>query len=387
MGFPDPPKIFGLTESELIEIGLSKVATLSDGKLNDRSVVGALYHIVAAEAAQIAQYGSTINQIPANVIQQWLVMAGVRRLAAQRTIVPVTIALTQLFPDTKTIPVGFQASVGSIRFELTADVDIPPGVATSQGAEAFMQSIDSGSNSNISAGAQWTIITPLSFVASITNGDPVQYGAEIESEDALIDRAIRAIRGNSLVSDDDFEDAAVEFLGESSAALSIPLLGQDKATYEAGAVHVFILDAGGATPTQARMNAVQVELTKRSLLRLVYISPMDVVNVQVRVIADLRPGFDQQATADEIRSRLKAYLSPGNLTPGESLFVNEIEFQTRSVAGVGRVASVSLASGSDVPRRLDMQLAFRFSTARLSYCSVTLIQSSAEVYVKEFTTP
>lgn len=389
MPFPTPPPVTNLDQTSLIELGFSKIeqlsAGLSTGPLNDRSVVGALYWMIAASAAQIAVYGDAINQIPTNVIQQWLTMSGVRRIAQQRCIVPVTIALTERFAETKLIPVGFKASVGSIQFELTQDVEIPPGVASTEGVEVFMQSIEAGSANNISAGSSWTIVTGLSFVASISNGEPVQLGRELESEDDLIDRSIRAIRGRQLVNGDDFEQAAIEFLGEEATALCIPKLAQDKITPELGAVHLFVLSPGGSVPDTLTLNNLAVEMSKRAILQTVYTSALQITNVRVNVIADLSPGYNAETVADSINEQMNDYLRPGNLPPGQSILGNEMIFQCRLVAGIARVVSVSFVDADNVIRRTDLQLQTDFSVAKMTNLSVTLVRTGLAAYVKEYT--
>jgi uncharacterized phage protein gp47/JayE len=234
------------------------------------------------------------------------------------------------------IPINFQVSdlSGTLRFYTTGNLVIPAG-ATFGTITAIAEDI--GEKYNVSTGFIDQYSTPLTYLEYVTNITPATNGRSGETVSNLIERCAQIIRIRNPISALDFEQFAQLVMGEGSRCKAIGLLGINKLIDDPqpGTVHLFLLDSNGIPATPALISTVGAALQPRIMLgtRLL-ISPMEQWNIELELIALSDNSKTFETLSDQIESALKVFFSPVNLTPGESVLIEEVKFAIRSIGGL-----------------------------------------------------
>ncbi|MEA5447575.1 baseplate J/gp47 family protein [Leptolyngbya sp. CCNP1308] len=345
------PAIDDRSEEEIYAKAFDLVAFLSNGILNDRSAGEPLGVLLRAQAFAAAEFLFRCNKLPLALIVQFLSLAGVERSLGAKATASLTFTLTAPRSTPYTIPAGFEVvtSGSSKKFFTKSILVIPPGNLSGT-VDAEAEAL--GGDFNVPAYSLNRITQPLAFLGSVINVEPAQGGAEAEPIEDAINRGMREIRTQNLVSEFDFNEEAERLMGAGSKAKTIGLLGGDKVTTTPGAIHIFCLAPGGEPANIAVLNSVRNGLADRILLgTTLHVSSMDVEEVTVSVYAKISNDITADEVADSLWEAFQSYLEPSIQTPGETLFIEEVRHQLRFVAGVKLIDYILL---NDTPNNLDM---------------------------------
>jgi Baseplate J-like protein len=334
------PALDPRNEEMLARQAQTVVFNRSQGQLNDfsdHSPTAALIQGQAFAAAELLYYA---NKLPLALVLQLLELTGVQRNLGARSQVALTFTLTAPRSSTYTVPVGFEVrSRTGLAFQTDAELVIPPGVIS---GVVNATAVALGTAYNLPAFTITQLIQPLTFLAGVVNREPSQGGAPAEAVETAIARGLAQLRRRNLVSAPDFEEAAEEILGQKSTAKAIGLLNADKISYEPGVVHVFCLDNSGNPATAAQLSSVRQVLARRLMLGTrLYVSPMELVPIQVRLIGRLG-SESADAVADRLWAALQTYLSPQRWKTGGSLLLKEVEYELRLAGGLKYVEELLL---------------------------------------------
>jgi hypothetical protein len=345
------PLIDDRSEEAIFAKSFDLVSFLSGGKLNDRSDGEPLGVLLRAQAFASAEFLFRCNKLPLALIVQFLSLAGVERALGAKAVANLTFTLTAPRSTPYTIPAGFEVvtSGSSKKFFTKSILVIPPGNLSGT-VDAEAEAL--GGEYNIPAYSLNRITQPLAFLGSVINVEPAQGGAEAEPIEDAINRGMREIRTQNLVSEFDFEEEAERLMGAGSKAKTIGLLGGDKVTTTPGAIHVFCLAPGGEPANISVLNNVRNGLADRILLgTTLHVSSMEIQEVIVSVYAKITNDIPADTVADSLWEAFQNYLEPSNQSPGETLFIEEVRHQLRFVAGIKLIDYILLGG---LPNNLDM---------------------------------
>lgn len=226
-----------------------------------------------------------------------------------------------------------------------------------------------------------TLIQPLANIDSVTNVEPATGGTNAETDAEAIARGNKAIRRRGLVTAKDYEQAAEELLGTGSRAKAIPLLSGNRVSYEAGAVHLFLLNPGGGIPSDALVADIQSKLVDNVHIGTnLYVSPAQLKPVEAEIICVVFPRADYQALAESLWEAYKNYVNPLQIDLGEVLILNEVVFALRNVASIRRIEYLTL--NSDV-LNIPMPNNYTVPYAKSLYVQL-LMENGEQVYQGNF---
>jgi Baseplate J-like protein len=335
------PAIDDRSEEQIYRQSQNVVANRSQGALNDFSDSSPLGVLLRAQAFTSAEVLFRANQVSLAAVLKLLELAGVRRRLGSRAIAALTFSLTSPRASAFNIPKGFEIAdtSGAVIFATDELLTIPAGV--SSGTISATATVD-GALANLPAYTITQITQPLSFLASVVNLAAAQGGAAEESVEAAINRGLLALKNTPPVSAYDFEFAAEQLMGSGSKAKAIGLLGPDKVTQQAGAVHLFLLSSTGpANP--AVIGSVFSGLSDRIMLGTsLYVSPMGLLQATGRITARILPGFDANVVADSLWAAYQGYLAPTAFNPGDTLLIQELGYALRNVRGLDYIEGVEV---------------------------------------------
>ncbi|EQA35040.1 putative baseplate J-like protein [Leptospira inadai serovar Lyme str. 10] len=126
-------------------------------------------------------YSKYINLADGVQLDRIVAQGGISRLPARKSVVQVTVVGT----IGATVPPGFLVQTPQgIQFEV-----VTPAVLTSAaGVEFTFRSIDTGSQTNVPAGAITDIVTPAAGINSVSNSQPSLGGGPVETDAELRQR-------------------------------------------------------------------------------------------------------------------------------------------------------------------------------------------------------
>ncbi|HEY9736752.1 MAG TPA: baseplate J/gp47 family protein, partial [Trichocoleus sp.] len=304
--------------------------------------------------------------------------AGIQRILGTKAAATLTVTITQLLGSTFTLPAGYEVTdkAGLYTFRTDANLLITPGNIS---GTVTATAADVGPGFNVAAYSINRLSQPLAYLQSITNTEAASGGTAGETMEQTKARAFAAIRRRGLVSADDYEEETRALLGAGSVAKAIGNLAADATTIRRGSVHVFALNPNAASLNTAQITSLQAALQAKTHVAVaVYVSNVNLVLVEISVIAKLVPGSNPQTTADLINTRLMDYLTPGALPLGETLILKELEYQAR-LAGVDYVQSVAIAPVDEPLAATNLPLPYAYSAAQLNSLTVELVDGS-QVY-------
>lgn len=382
----ETPTIDPRNEVQIVDAALTRVFNASGGTLNDLSTSSVTRALIEGQAFAAAELLYYVNKLPLAVIIEFLKVAGITRRDGTAATATLTFSLTAAISSPVTIPAGFQVTdpSGDVSFLTDIQLIIPAGSV--EGTVTATAEIV-GSVSNLAAFTLTNITQPLSFLSGVINLEAAAGGTDAETQNQAIARGLEAIRLRNLVSASDYEAAARNALGVGSVAHAIGLLGQDKTSRQLGAVHLFILNANGTAPNTAQIQLVLDALTPRVQVGTsLYVSPLDVIDVDVDVVAKLREDANPTAVANALWAALQSFLNPAVYAVSQSVILKEVEYRLRLTSGVEFIQAATL-NGSTT--NLPMSLPYSVPSAHSIFCtlidqdgtSYQILKGAGEAYV------
>lgn len=328
------------------------------------------------------------NRLPRLATIAHLENAGIFRKAGSHATVEVEVTLTSVL-NTWTLSTGFVFKAeNGLRFQTTEQLTIQNGFQGTVAAIAF----DIGTAYNVAAYTitQWT--DARAYLKSATNPEPAAGGRDEETEESAMARGFTQLRDrNVLITVDDFTRFTQRILGDGAAVKVIGRLGADKLAYDSGTVHIFALNPDGTELTESQLTNLDTRMNNQlpvflqstpaiAIASRVYISSLQLYRLNVTVIAKLVPGDNPTARADAINMALTDYLRPGNLSPGATVLLKELEFQIRQ-QGVQSLQSVMVShydpeTDQTMTYTSDIPLPQQYSVSDLRGLDVVLVDAS-----------
>lgn len=351
----------------------------SNGLLNDFSEANPLDVLIRSQAYVGAELLHYVNGLPLALALRLLSLTGEVRQSGTKASCTVEFELIAPSAGLFLIPEGFEVSSSSLNSNLTyytiTDLLIPIGQTK---ASVIVEAKDVGSKYNAEIGQINRFTLPLSGLKSVVNIEKAT-GTDTETDDEIIDRAIKSIRRRAPISVIDFEEFAVETLGRGYAKC-IPTLSQDKNNEEPGSVHVFILDSSGNQPTIAQINQVQTQLdSQKHAGTKVYVSPLDLVDIDGFITAKLLDGYNPIEVSSVIWQEFQTFFNYQNFKAGESILINKVEFSIALIEGIEYVDVIEI-NGSN----LNQPLPNDWSFPKVLSLEVNLITAVGSIYKQYF---
>jgi len=348
MAFQDLiPVLDPRNEQQLADQAIAVVSNRSGGLLNDfsdHSPISALMQGFAFSAAELLYY---TNQLPYALVLKFLqTSTGITQSLGQKSTVLLTFTLSAPLTNSFQIPANFQI-LGSDNLSYFTDaiLMIPAGSSfgiVSATAENF------GIAYNRPAYTINRITQPIAFLASVLNIDDAQGGADAESNDSLISRALLSIRTRNLVSEYDFNNATEAILGLGSKAMTIGLLGADKISKQNGVVHIFALDISGAPVNSSQIAQISQGLVPRLMIGTqLLIDPMVILPADGVAIVHILERVDVALVSSDLWTAFKDFFNPSALTPGASVLIGELNFALRTVSGLSYIEELTVNGSFD----------------------------------------
>lgn len=335
------PVIDPRNEAELVEQAIAAVYNYSGGQLNDFSSGSALRVLLEGlcfAGAEILYYA---NKIIEALVVSYLSNYGVTRSLGTAAQAQLTFTLTAPLNSSVQLPAGttVQTQAGIV-FTTDAQLVFPPG-SVSGTVTATASTVGKATNAAANTIAQ--LIQPLSYIQSVTNLQPATGGSDEETQQQAIDRGLAQVRRRNLVSAADYEEYAVEVLGVGSVAHAIGNRSGDKVSEQIGSVHVFVLDANGNAPNAGDLSDLAQQLKPRTMLGTeVWTSAVELVPVDVRLVARLAIGEDAETVTDTLWAAMREYLAHDKFAMGQTLLLNEMEYALRQTAAIEHIQSLWL---------------------------------------------
>ncbi|KOP22826.1 hypothetical protein AMR41_29480 [Hapalosiphon sp. MRB220] len=349
-------------EATIVEQSQLRVYNASGGQLNDFTENSPVAALIQGQAFAASEFLYYVNQLPLALVIDFLKVTGVERSLGTKAKTTLTFTLTAPQQIPFTIPEGFEVvdSSGNYSFFIDATLQIPPGLVSGS-VTATAENV--GSAYNLAPYSINGATQPLTFLQSVVNTEPASGGTDEESIDSTVSRALTNLRLRNLVSADDYEQAAEQLMGEGSVAKAIGLLSQNKTQEELGAVHLFLLNANQEPVSQAQIAEIKNSLSSRIQLGTkLYISPMELVNVSIEIIAKLAPNIDPEEAIDDLWEAYQSYLNPSTYTVGQDLLLHEVEYQLRLTGVINNIQLISLnGEPSNIPILNDYSLPHPYS--------------------------
>jgi uncharacterized phage protein gp47/JayE len=342
---------------------LDRCYMASDRTLNDFSAASPIVALYEGHLFAILELLYYANRLPEALAVQFLKLAGIQRRLGKVATVNLTFTLTAPLGNPFYLSAGYMVSdvSNTYNFYTASDLIIPPGAIS---GEVTATAQEMGSAYNLAAYTITNLSETRAFLKSVVNLDAATGGLDEETFDEARSRGFVTLRRRGLISADDYEQEAMAILGAGSVAKAIGLLAADKITYEKGAVHIFCLNPDGTEPGDGQLLELRNALKTKAPIGIgVYTSAIDLVNLEVYIVAALLPGSNPETVASEIYASLDEYLTPGYLPLGETVKLKELEFVVRS-AGVAYVQSVSTHNTLEVSYT-DIPLPYSYSAAKL----------------------
>jgi uncharacterized phage protein gp47/JayE len=356
------------TAKELLDASIQKAIAVSGGRLTDFSPASCVTAILEANAIAGSTVITKVNELAGTLEANRISYFGVERRLGRASVGTIKLDLDGVYAESFLLPSGFRFSNSGITWETTQEVSIPP-YQTSGTAFAIALTIGDFSDNAIS-------YSPISRVASITWAEEPSGGQDVETDEEWKGRILGSLRRrDTLLSEDDFEDAIKEYLGIGSVALAVGRLKPDKATYGNGYVGVFGLNPDGTSMTEAQRSLLESFLNRKAAMALVTVWNVDTFAINVSAIAGIVPTANPDNIAPLVQAKITDYLRPGNLALGDLILNKAIEKRIQDVPGVAEgIVSVKL-NGLAQPQSLPN----RWTVGKLGKLELTLVNQEREL--------
>ncbi|NEP51348.1 MAG: hypothetical protein F6K65_22130 [Moorea sp. SIO3C2] len=341
------PKVTDETIKELIQIGVDAAIASSNGRLTDFAPGSPALVIIEGIVKVASRIQGNINELAASIEKNRLALFGIERKVGDYAVGIVKVTLSGLYTEPFQLPSGFGMTIAGIPFETVEDLTIP---AYTQSGEVAISAIEPGASGNVPANSQ-VFYDPPERVSTITMSEPTAGGRDSETEQQWEDRVREEIRRRDvLISEEDFEQEAIDQLGEGSAAVAIGRLKPDRVNYDNGYVSVFAINPDGSSLNSAQLTQLQEALNRKAAMALVSVGSLDLFEVDVGVYASFNG--NAQAIANEIYKLVSAYLKPGNLPSGSQILHKSLERRVQDVLGIKEGVVAVTLNGFEQPQSL-----------------------------------
>ena len=380
------PKLYPDDPRQILSWIQNTIYEASNGELNDFSPHAPLTAISEGYLFGALELLYYVNQLPQAAGLSFLKIAGIQRIMGRAATVTLTFTITPIGNDFTLSPGYVVRDNQGREFVTTGRLIIRAGQTTGDVAAIASTVVNGvrvpalGASYNVEAYTLTQLSESRAYLLACTNLEPAEGGTDSEAMSTTLSRGFASLRRvETLVSADDYEQATQTYLGDGSVALAIGRLSDDRVSYKDGTVHIFCLNADKTPPNLAQLSELRAYLGELSPagLHLVSVSPMLVQDIELYVIAILLPGSNKSEVGQRIYDKLSEYLAPGNLPPGQSILIKELEYVVRS-SGVETVQSVSSfildpVTGGVSVTYADIPLKTLYSTARLYGLELTLV--------------
>lgn len=353
---------------------------VSGGKLNDFSEHSPIVAILEAELAGIKDLDVRCQQLPRAMSIAILKGRGIQRILGRAATVELTFFITSRPFGSFRISKGYKAKsrVTGILYQTDADLSISAG--GTQGRVTATPVIFQGGRYvpliGLSGNAQPRTIElltdRLAGLLGVTNEEEAKGGVPAETLGQTLARGFAAMRRPpnndgeyALTSRDDYEQAAVDYLGVGSVAIAVGRLSQNRNIVN-GAVHVFCLNPDLTPLSTVQIVNLRADLARQSQIglgELVSVSSVELFRLTVRATISF-VNSNPDLLGDRINAMLTEYLRPGNLPLGDTLIVNSLEAEIYN----------TLPSGSAVYSIILIVADENFENEKVHYTNVGLPQ-------------
>lgn len=367
----EPEPLYPAEPAEILTAMQDTCYVTSDRKLNDFSAASPITALYEGHLFAILELLYYANKLPSAMAVEFLKIVGIQRRLGASANVTLTFTLSAPLGTPFYLNDGYMVSDSTNTYNFYTDEQliIPPGAIA---GEVAATAENLGTAYNLPAYSITNLSETRAFLASVVNLSPATGGLDEETEQDARSRGFVALRRRGLISADDYEQETVAILGAGSVAKAIGQLAADQMTYEKGAVHLFCLNPDGSILGDGQRNELQTALLNKSPIGVaVYASAIDLVELDVFVIAQLLQGSNPEAVGMEMRSQLSEYLAPGKLPLGETIKLKELEYVVRNT-GIAYVQSVSTHVGEEVSYA-DIPLPNKYSAAKIGNLTVELL--------------
>ncbi len=345
------PRIFG--DRDLRPNSLDRMQVLSGGVLTDRAPHAPTVVLTDGFEFVRLEIEYTADKMADKAATRHLQTCGIQRRLGRKAQVTLTFTLTANLSQF-VLSKGYMVT-GESGVEFFTDED-----AIAQNTASFTVTAtakDVGTKYNIPAYTLNNLTQTRAFLASVTNTEPASGGLDAETDDEAKLRGYRTIRRKKgvLVSADDFEQAAIEVLGVGAVAKCVPLLTPDKLSKKAGYIHLFCLNSDlqplNAAQEQTLEQAIGAQVPAflgspvKTLGSAISVSSIELLGLEINVIATLIPGDNPDRRAQAINAALIAFLRPGSLPLGGTIVLYSLIAVVQN-AGVQDVQAINI----NVPR-------------------------------------
>lgn len=375
----DPPILDPRNESLLTQQAKNYAYQISNGLLNDFSEANPLDVLIRSQAYVGAELLHYVNQLPLALALKLLELTGEVRQSGTKASCLVEFELISPSSGLFLIPESFEVSSSALNRQITyktvADLVIPIGQTK---GTVIVEASQVGSDYNADIGQINRFTVPLSGLKSVVNLEAAT-GTDTETEEEILDRAIKSIRRRAPISVIDYEEFSVSILGRGYAKC-IPSLSQDKNNVEPGSAHVFLLNSSGNLPTTAQINQVQTQLGSQVHIGTkLYVSPLDLVDIDGFVTGKLLESYDPILVSNQLWQSFQDFFSYRNFNAGDSILINKIEFVLNLIEGVDYIDATEINNSN-----LNQPLPNDWSFPKVRSLELNLITESGSIYKNYF---
>jgi hypothetical protein len=369
----DIPVIDNRNDELLLQQAIGTASNASRGALNDFSENGPLFALLQAQVFSTGELLYHTNKLPEVAVYELMKLLGVERRVGTFARVTIEFRLNQSRTQQFVINSGFELrSRNNLKFYTDSLLVIPPGNLT--GTVTATAELE-GSSHNVDAFTITNFTQRLSGLQSVTNPQQATGGSDEEPLKDYIDRVLTSIRVRNPVTAGDFERLAEGIMGPGSRAKAIPTMDGDRRLNIPGAFHVFCLAEEGVPANDALISEVGVRLQNDTYIgTTAYVSPMELRDVTVSVVARLSQAENPTIVADRIFNSFRSYLSPTNFNPGDAILIQELAFRIRQTQGLDFIDDFFLNGENKNIALLDFELPFAKSM------QITLVDSNSQVF-------
>ncbi len=311
------PVIDPRNDGQLADEAMLDAYSLSNGALNDTSEHNPLKVFASTLSRLGAEVLWYVNKLPRALAVAFLNLAGVQRSLGQAARVSLRFSLSGAVTTPYSIPIGFEVQPDSslvntaseLTFRTIETLVILPGQSY---GDVLAECTTLGTIGNVPRKTLTRFSIPYANIADVRNLEDAYGGADAESLEQVGSRALTAIRvRDTLISQSDYELTAMSLLGEGSRAIALSSIGADGSQYQIGSVHVFGIKSDRTVPSQAECDDLQNRLSALVPLGTsVYFSAATLVQVDLKVIIQLRDGFDPAQVFTDMQDAISAFIDP-----------------------------------------------------------------------------
>jgi uncharacterized phage protein gp47/JayE len=324
-------------DEELVQLTYNRIRAASGGVIDDFRQGSTVSALVEGQVFAISELLYYFNLLPEAIAIEVFRLFGVERSLGTKASGAVTFLLKELSPNGFFLPAGYSIPFLDGNLVLTQDLNI---AQDSREGTVNVAADRVGKAYNAEEFGLLVTNSGLGQVQTISNRLPLTGGSDIETLENWVKRSQRLVRSRkALISKQDYEDAAVELMGEGSRAIAVAGLSSDSTSILAGNVGLFLQDSQGKPAAPATIQSIRGQLADRIPLNSrLNIFPVVQEPLSVEVFAD---SYDlSDSTFTTIIKAILSYLDPTNYRDGRKIRHNEILYRVRQVVGIRAVDTV-----------------------------------------------